>query len=61
MSAKWTTPAPKYGQTATYGDCEATQCSSGARTTCTTCGAHVCFGHAQHRVHAPSDSGDSTD
>ncbi len=50
--AKWTDPAPKYGPTADYGDCEAAVCDSGARTTCSACDGHYCLGHAAHGAHA---------
>jgi hypothetical protein len=50
-SSKWTVPAPKYGPTADYGGCEAADCRTDARVTCTRCGAHVCLGHAEHASH----------
>ena len=52
MAAKWTDPAPKYGPTGDYGDCEAPDCAAGARVTCSQCRAHVCFGHANHASHS---------
>lgn len=52
MPAKWTDPAPKYGPTAEYGDCEADGCTAVARRTCSECSAHTCLGHADHAEHA---------
>jgi hypothetical protein len=50
-SSTWTQPAPKYGPTADYGDCEAGDCRADARVTCIRCSAQVCFGHAEHASH----------
>ncbi len=47
-----TTPADKYGPTALYGECEAGDCQTNARRTCSKCGGHFCLGHATHRAHA---------
>jgi hypothetical protein len=41
-----TFPAPKYGPTADYGDCEAESCELTARATCPSCGEHLCLKHA---------------
>ncbi len=57
MASKWTEPAPKYGPTSEYGGCEAPDCQADARTTCSTCEAHVCFGHAEHATHEATDRG----
>lgn len=51
VAAKWTDPAPKYGPTTVYGECEADGCTADARTTCPVCDAHICFGHAEHARH----------
>jgi hypothetical protein len=51
MATKWTEPAPKYGPTAEYGECEAHGCRADARVTCIDCKAHVCHGHAAHERH----------
>jgi hypothetical protein len=54
---KITSPAPKYGPTAEYGDCEVKPCTSGARATCETCGGQYCFGHAKHDDHSSEAAG----
>jgi hypothetical protein len=53
---KITSPAPKYGPTAEYGECEFAACTSDARATCATCDGQFCFGHAKHEAH----TGDAT-
>ena len=47
-----TYPAPKYGPTSEYGDCEFSACGLDARATCQDCGGHFCRGHVAHDQHA---------
>ncbi|MCW2496210.1 hypothetical protein [Jatrophihabitans sp.] len=51
MIPKVTTPAPKYGPTAAYGDCEAGDCRAVARMTCESCEGEFCLGHSEHAAH----------
>jgi hypothetical protein len=51
-----TNPAPKYGPTSVYGECEVDDCESGARVTCEKCDGHFCLGHAAHERHAGADA-----
>lgn len=46
-----TYPAPKYGPTAFYGDCEVGTCGVHARSTCAACRGHFCLGHVEHAAH----------
>jgi predicted nucleic acid binding AN1-type Zn finger protein len=46
-----TTPAPKYGPTALYDDCERNGCEANARVSCPTCGGHFCRTHEAHQAH----------
>jgi hypothetical protein len=57
--SKVTTPAPKYGPTGTYGDCEADKCHSVARMTCESCGGEYCLGHSQHSAHVETRAGNT--
>lgn len=56
MTSKWTEPAPKYGPTAEYGQCEMAGCRATARVTCPECDLHVCLTHADHANHTPAPS-----
>lgn len=58
MATKWTTPAPKYGPTGDYGECEADGCEAEARMTCSHCAGQFCLGHADVPAHDPSALGD---
>lgn len=46
-----TTPAPPFGPTGIYGDCEAGGCGAGARVTCPKCSGHYCRAHGEHAKH----------
>ena len=47
-----TTPAPKYGPTPVYDECETESCTATARTTCDVCAGEYCLPHAEHESHA---------
>lgn len=56
-----TYPAPKFGPTSEYGDCEAANCALDARTTCPVCAGHHCRRHHAHETHAATHGSGSAD
>ncbi|WP_375481268.1 hypothetical protein [uncultured Jatrophihabitans sp.] len=49
-----TYPAPKYGPTSEYGDCESGGCRLDARATCPKCDGHYCRSHVADHAHVGS-------